>query len=149
MNIIYLSSFFIAAFILLLLKKDLKKFKITLYDEINCKIWIKIYIIITIGIIHLLWLFSSLFLNYNDSSLIYAFPPILLLPYMIYVIIDSKKDMESYETIVSKKINKYLNYLMMMYFVYIIILIIIPYDIKYDSIIFIKKNIKKILNLLR
>jgi hypothetical protein len=145
-NIIYLSSFFIAGFILLLLKKDLKHFKIILYNEINCKIWIKIYVIITIGIIHLLWLFLSLFLNYNDKTLIYAFPPILLIPYMIYIITDSKKDIKTYDTLVSKKINKYLNYLMMIYFVYIIILIIIPYDVKYNLIIFIKEYIKKILN---
>jgi len=140
-NIIYLLSFFIAGFILILLKKDLKHFKIILYNEINCKIWIKLYIIITIGIIHLLWLFLSLFLNYNDKTLIYAFPPILLIPYIIYIITDSNKDNKAYDTLVSKKINKYLNYSMMIYFVYIIFLIIIPYDIKYNLIIIIKKYI--------
>lgn len=127
-NILYIYTFFIAYFILYLIKNDLKKFKIKIYNELNYKIWAKVYLLILICMIHLTWLFLILFLNYNDKNIIYGLPYFLFVPYFAYILIDSKNDNNN--TIADQKINKYLNYLMSIYFIFIIFLIIIPNQIK-------------------
>ena len=122
-NIIYTSTFFIAYFILYLIKTDLKNFKIKLYEQINNKIWMKLYSLITIGLMHLTWIFSVLFLDYKDNTIIYGFTPLLFVPYVIYLISDFKN--KELDTIASDKINKYLNYLITIYFIIIIIMLIL------------------------
>ena len=122
-NIIFFSTFFIAYFIFYLIKNDLKDFKIKLYTEINNKAWIKIYSLISIALIHFTWIFSILFLKYKDDNLLFGFTPFLFIPYMLYIITDFKN--ENINTIASQKINKYLNYLISIYFIILIIWIII------------------------
>ena len=141
-NIFYSSSFFISLFIIFLIKKDLEKFKYDIYSQIDNKVWIKVYSIITIGIIHLFWLLNAFLLNSSDISIIYGFPYYLIIPYILYVYGDLKN--EDDESISSKKINKYLNYLLSFYFILIIILIIIPNKHKEDLIKCIKSIIDKI-----
>ena len=140
MNMNYILSFIISGFILFLIKSDLKKFKIKLYNEINNKIWLKLYTIISIGIIHILWFFNILFINIPDESFIYAFPIYLLIPYTLYALIDLKNDIDN-TTILSEKINKYLNILISIYLSFIIILIIIPNENKK----YIMNNVKYII----
>lgn len=140
-NIFYSSSFFISLFIIFLIKKDLEKFKYNIYSQIDNKVWIKVYSIITIGIIHLFWLLNVFLLNSSDISIIYGFPYYLIIPYILYVYGDLKsKDDESNS---SKKLNKYLNYLLSLYFILIIILMIIPNKPKEDLIKCIKSIIDK------
>jgi hypothetical protein len=140
-NIFYSSSFFISLFIIFLIKKDLEKFKYNIYSQIDNKVWIKVYSIITIGIIHLFWLLNVFLLNSSDISIIYGFPYYLIIPYILYVYGDLKsKDDESNA---SKKLNKYLNYLLSLYFILIIILMIIPNKPKEDLIKCIKNIIDK------
>lgn len=140
MDHLFISSFFIAGIILYLFINDLKKNKNKFYNEINNEVWIKLYALLTIGIIHFIWLFAILFLNYDDNTLIYGFPFYLLIPYIIYgginyagettlhiVGLESNK-----ESIASEKINKYLNYLISLYFILIIIFLIIPVECKKD-----------------
>jgi hypothetical protein len=124
---------------------DLKKFKQKLYNEISSKIWVKIYTLISIASIHIIWLGSSIFLDYNDKSPIYAFPVYLLIPYIIYVIADSNKDDSRNDNIASEKINLYLNYLISVYFVCIVILILVPDKFEINIINFIKDIFHKIL----
>jgi hypothetical protein len=119
--------------------KDLKKFKDKLYNEITNKIWIKSYLIILIGLIHLSWLLLILFFNNKNNETIIGFPSVLLIPYIIYIAIDFKEDNKN--TIASEKLNKYLNNLVSTYFIFIIIIIIIPNNIK-------EKLIKSIYNLI-
>lgn len=126
MDILYIYTFFISYFILYLIKNDLKKFKIKLYNELNYKIWVKIYLLILIFTIHLTWLFL-IFLKHNDTCIIFGLPYILFVPYALYILINFKVDSE---TIASKKINKFLNYLITFYFLLIIILIIVPNEVK-------------------
>ena len=140
-NIFYSSAFFISLFIIFLIKKDLEKFKYDIYSQIDNKVWIKVYSIITIGIIHLFWLLNVFLLNISDISIIYAFPYYLIIPYILYVYGDLKN--EDDESISSKKINKYLNYLLSLYFILIIILMIVPNKHKEDLIKCIKNIIDK------
>lgn len=132
--IIYIYSYIVSAIILYLFKLDIKKFKTKLYYEITGEIWLKIYCIINIAIIHILWLFAIFFLNYEDKSLLYGFPYFLIIPYLLYIGADFKK---SY-TIASEKLNKYLNYLMSIYLIFIIIIIGIPNCTKKRIIYYIK-----------
>ena len=140
-NIFYSSAFFISLFIIFLIKKDLEKFKYDIYSQIDNKVWIKVYSIITIGIIHLFWLINVFLLNIKDISIIYAFPYYLIIPYILYVYADLKN--EDDESIASKKLNKYLNYLLSLYFILIIILMIIPNKPKENLIKCIKNIIDK------
>ena len=105
---------------------DIKKFKNRLYYEITNEIWIKLYCLISILIIHLIWIFSILFLNYEDLSMIYGIPYFLIIPYLLYLTIDFKK----IDTIASEKINKYLNYIISVYLTIIIIIAVIPNKFK-------------------
>ena len=149
-NSIYLFTFFIAGFIIYLCMNDFKKFKVTkfknLYEQINYKIWAKLYVLIVIFSIHFIWLFYTFFLNYKDNSLIYAFQPVLLVPYIVYCIIDLSKDSENDITPFSIKINQYMNYLMSIYFLLIIILIILPNNKKISIIYFIKDILEYTVN---
>ena len=144
-NNIYLFSFFLSGFILYLLMHDLRKNKEKLYNEISSKIWIKVYSLISIASLHIVWLGFSIFLDYNDKTAIYAFPVYLLIPYVIYVITDSNKD-DSKDQIASKKINLYLNYLISVYFVCIVLMILIPDKFEIYIINFIKDIVHRILS---
>lgn len=139
---IYLFTFFIAGFIIYLCMNDLKKFKATkfknLYEQINYKIWAKLYTLIVIFSIHFIWLFYTFFLNYKDESIIYAFQPVLIVPYIVYCVIDLKKESEDEVTPLSKKINQFINYIMSIYFVLIIILITLPNQTKLSIVELIK-----------
>lgn len=140
---IYTSIFFIAYIILYMIMEDLKKFNDKLYNEITNKIWIKSYLIITIGLIHLSWLLLILFLNNKYNETVVGFPSFLLIPYIIYVAIDFKEDNRN--TIASEKLNNYLNNLVSIYFIFMIIIIIIPNNIKEKLIKNIYDLIHKIL----
>lgn len=146
-NIIYICSFFITYFILFIIMEDLKKMKSKLYNEINYKIWFKLYAFISISMIHLIWSFSILFLDYKDNNtLIYGFTPFLFIPYIIYIITDLKDN--SNDSIASYKINKYLNNLISLYFIFIIIWIIMPNNIKENFVSCFKNIIKDIFKLI-
>lgn len=143
-NIIYLLSFILSGFILYLFKIDLKKFKSKLYDEINNEIWIKVYSFICIGTIHLIWLLSTLLLNYNDTTIVYAFPYFLLIPYGLYIGIDLiNKNSDNDKSIASEKIENIFNYLISFYFISIIIFIMVPNGIKISFIECIRSLIHK------
>jgi len=143
--IIYICSYFLSAIILYLFIHDVKKFKDRLYYEITNEIWIKTYCLISIFVIHIIWLFSILFLNYDDNSIIYGLPYFLILPYIIYLATDLRTDLINNNTIASQKINKYLNYLMTIYLFIIIFITIIPNKIKKNIISNIKNFIHKYL----
>jgi hypothetical protein len=144
-NCIYIYCFFFSLIIIYLLNKDLKHIKLKLYEEIDINIWIKLYSIITIALIHLTWLFYTLFLNYNDNNYIYGFPLLLLISYIIYIYAEFRKITDKTiadKTIATEKLNKYINYLMYIYIILLIIFIIIPVKEK-EKIVF---QIRKIIN---
>lgn len=124
-NIIYLSLFLFAYFITYLLKNDLKIIKNNIYNQINNKIWIKIYALISIALIHLTWLFLILFYGYQDKGIVYGFPLFLLVSYAIYLAVDLR-DNDKNNTLATENINKILNYLISIYFIFIIMIIMIP-----------------------
>ena len=141
--IIYFCSFIITGFILYIIINDLKKSKLRLYNEIDYKIWIKIYSLISIVLIHFIWLFQILFTDDIDNYIIYGIPVYLLLPYFIYIITEIRTQNDYAITNVSKKINKYINYLVSIYFAFIIIIMIIPNNIKISGINSIRSIINK------
>ena len=128
-TIIYACNFIISYFILYLIKSDLKKFKLELYVQISTKIWLKVYLMILIGLTHLTWLSLILLFNYNDDNVIYGFTPFLLIPYLLYLITDLKTTNED-NKIVSYKLNHYLNRMMTIYFIVFIIFILLSNQIK-------------------
>jgi len=141
--IIYFCSFIITGFILYLIINDLKKSKLRLYNEIDYKIWIKIYSLISIVLIHAIWLFNVLFNDDIENYIIYGIPFYLLLPYLIFIITEIKIQNDYETTIVSEKINKYINYLVSIYFICIIIIMIVPNDLKINIINCIRSIIDK------
>lgn len=144
MIIIYICTYLIGLFTLYLIMNDLKKFKLKLYNEIDYKIWIKVYVFISILFIHIIWLMYVLFINYNDNSIIYGVPIYLLFLYIIFVIIEVKKQKECNKmSNTSEKINKYINYIFIFYFICILIIILIPNYIKLHIIECISKTINK------
>ena len=72
--------------------------------------------------------------NNNSYNLIYGLPSYLILPYLI--IIYSYINKEEYKdlTMISKIIDKIFHYLFMLYFIGVIIVIIVPNNIKKDFI---------------
>jgi hypothetical protein len=142
--IIYLLSLIISAFILYLINIDLKKFKIKIYNELTLIIWIKLYSLIIITFIHLIWIFNILF--YKNNDIIYGLPNILIFPYIIFILAEYYK---KNETIVSEKINRYLNYLISLYFIIIIIIIYLPNEFKIKLINYIKNILYENLTKLR
>ena len=141
--IIYFCTFIISAFVLYLIMNDLKKFKLLLFNEIDNKIWIKLYSLITIALIHTVWLFSVLFTDNNEDYIIYGIPFYLLLPYFIFIITEIRIQNDYSMTTASEKLNKYINYLVSIYFICIITIMIIPNDIKISIINCIRSIIDK------
>jgi hypothetical protein len=143
-NILYLCSFLVSAFVTYLLRSDFKKVKRNLYNKIYYKIWIKLYALITIFIIHSIWLFCELFLNNNDSndvSYIYGIPIYLLIAYTIYLCAYIKPDHLETISYESQKLDKWLNMLMVLYLSFIIVLIVIPNNIKQYIVKYIKNEL--------
>jgi hypothetical protein len=145
--ILYILNFIIAGFIIFLLKKDLQKIKLKLYNEINQKIWIKLYAMISIVLIHITWIYLVLFTDYKDETLIFAFPYYLLISYTIYIYAQFFD--KSLDTIASEKINKILNLLMTIYLIIISIIICIPNKIKIELFCNILSLLGKICNYLQ
>jgi UDP-N-acetylmuramyl pentapeptide phosphotransferase/UDP-N-acetylglucosamine-1-phosphate transferase len=152
-NILYISTFFIAYLIIYLVKKDLKIFKPTLYQEINEKIWVKIYCMVTILFIHSVWLASLIFLCYKDENYIFGFPLYLIITYIIFLSSEFIKKLNPEDKLASNKINFILNIITIFYLIGIIVLISVPNQLKsdyfYKLVYFMNKTcIEKILPLL-
>jgi len=128
--ILYSSTFILSLFILYLIIIDLKKMKLRLYNELDYKIWIKVYSLITIVLIHFLWLCIVLFTNNNDSNVIYGIPFYLFISYFIFIITEINIQNDCNISIATEKINRYINYLIYLYFICILIVIFIPNKIK-------------------
>ena len=150
-NYLYLLSFILSGFILYIVMNDINKINtykyISLNNDIksNYNIWVKMYCIISIIFIHLIWLFFVLLLNYDDKYYIYALPYYLLIPYIIYFINVSTEKKDTNELDTSYYVNMYLNYLALAYFIIILIVIAIPNKFKKNIINFIKLFIGHIL----
>ena len=143
-NYLYLISFILSGFILYIVMNDIDKINTNKYISLNndiernYNIWVKMYCLISIIFIHLIWLFFILLLNYEDKYYIYGLPYYLLFPYIIYFINVSTESKETDKLDVSHYANMYLNYLALAYFIIILIVIAIPNNIKKDIINFIK-----------
>jgi hypothetical protein len=123
---LYLSSFIISAIIIAILSIDLKFINEKLYQKINYKLFIKSYALLSIFIIHLLWIFYTFLTEYKEQNYFYGIPPYLLIAYIILAF--SSYSSNEYDKLneLSKFINKYLNYIIYLYFICIIIVILIP-----------------------
>jgi len=149
-NILYICAFLISAFFTYLFRNDFRMVKKDLYNKIYYKIWIKLYALITIFLIHSFWLFRELFLNNNNSeevTYIYGVPIYLLIAYAIYLYAYIKPDHLDAISFESQKIDKWLNILMVLYLFFIILIIAIPNSIKKYIIQYIKKELYNFLEL--
>lgn len=146
-NDFYVYAFFTSAFILYLIINDVKKYKLKLYNLIDCKIWIKLYILITLFLLHGTWLFFTLFSSETKKDVIYGLPPVFSILYILYLLIDIQNnkyiDDKPINKMVYYKINKYFNFIMSFYIIFIIILVAIPNTVKKCIIDCIKKYIER------
>jgi hypothetical protein len=134
-DLLYITSFVIIGIVLYLILKDLKKLKPELFQKINYSVWGKLYILMMLGTIHFIWLFYSIFLDYNDENYIYGIPFYLIILYIIFiglVIYNLKNtDNETNQTII---IDRLLNYIYLVYIIIILTFIYIPASIKKEYI---------------
>ena len=122
----FLSSFILSGIILSLMMKDIKNVNRNIYNSINYKLFLKIYALIVIGIIHLIWLFFVFLTNYTNNSYFYGIPAYLFISYLLLALsFFTKKEYDQLNDI-SKFIDSYLNYIIYAYFTVIIIVILIP-----------------------
>jgi hypothetical protein len=97
-----------------------------LYDLIYYKIWIKLYALIVIGLIHITWFGSTFLLKYKDETIIYGFPPILIIAYIIFIYGDIKEKDDDHISSATKKIDHLINSTFLIYLIIIIFVIILP-----------------------
>jgi len=146
-NEFYVYAFFTSAFILYLIIHDVKKCKPRLYNLIDCKIWLKLYVLITLFLLHGTWLFFTLFSSETKKDVIYGLTPFLSIPYILYLLIDIQNnkylDNKPIKKMVYYKINKYFNFIMSLYIVFIIVVVALPNSIKKCIIDCSKKYIEK------
>ena len=147
---LYLSSFIISAITIIILSIDLKFINNNLYEKINYKLFIKCFGLLSIFIIHLLWIFYTFLTDYKEHDYFYGIPPYLLIAYLILAL--STYNSTEYDNLnnLSIFINKYLNYLIYLYFIGIIIVILIPNHYKnqfINSLIYFMNT--KIVNLMQ
>lgn len=132
---LYLGSIILSILIVLLIINDIKKINYKLYVNLNDKIYLKLFSMISIIFIHVIWLFNVFLTNNNNSyNLIYGLPSYLILPYLIIIYSYINKEEYKNLTMVSKIVDKIFYYLFMLYFIGVIIVIIIPNNIKKDFI---------------
>ena len=132
---LYLGSIILSILIVLLIINDIKKINYKLYVNLNDKIYLKLFSMISIIFIHAIWLFNVFLTNNNNNySLIYGLPSYLILPYLIIIYSYINKEEYKNLTMVSKIVDKIFYYLFMLYFIGVIIVIIIPNNIKKDFI---------------
>jgi hypothetical protein len=81
-DLLYITSFIIIGIVLYLILKDLKKLKPELFQKIDYTVWGKLYILMMLGVIHFIWLFYSIFLDYKDENYIYGIPLYLIISKM-------------------------------------------------------------------
>jgi hypothetical protein len=136
------------------MKQDLKRFKNKLYNIIDCKIWIKLYLLLVLFTIHATWLFFTVFSKDTDKDLIFGFPLILIFPYILYILVDINNNQyvnystslhnlapdvtslhpliedDPYKKRMIYKINKYINFLVSIYILFIFFIILIPNELK-------------------
>ena len=123
---LYIGSIILSILIVLLFKNDLKKINYKLYQNINNKLYLKLYSLISIIFIHIIWLFNVFLTNNNTNNLIYGLPIYLILPYLVIIYSYINTDEYQDETYLSKIIDKIFNYLYILYFIAVTIIIIIP-----------------------
>lgn len=123
---LYIGSIILSILIVLLFKNDLKNINYRLYQKVSNKLFIKLFSLISIFFIHIVWLFSVFYTNNNINNLIYGLPIYLIIPYLVIVYSYINKDEYQDLTYISKIIDKIFNYLYAIYFIGVFIVIIIP-----------------------
>ena len=123
---LYIGSIILSILIVLLFKNDLKNINYRLYQKVSNKLFIKLFSLISIFFIHIVWLFSVFYTNNNINNLIYGLPIYLIIPYLVIVYSYINKDEYQDLTYRSKIIYKIFNYLYAIYFIGVFIVIIIP-----------------------
>ena len=80
----YLLCYIVSGLIIYLFMNDLNSFNPTLYKLTFLKLWLKMYALFTIALIHSTWFFCTIFLHYNDNYKFIGFPFMaLILAYLI------------------------------------------------------------------
>jgi hypothetical protein len=141
-DLFYLYAFLIAFIVIVLLKNDIKEIDPTLSSLISGKLYLKIYALISIGVIHFIWLFLTFMANYKGDSFIYGIPCYLLISYILLAC--SYFPTSEYDQLndVSKYINQLLNKFIILYFICILVVIILPNTFKKNIVAFIERYLQ-------
>lgn len=141
-DLFYLYAFLIAFIVILLLKNDIKEIDPSISSLINDKLYLKLYALISIGVIHFIWLFLTFMANYKGDSFIYGFPWYLLISYILLAC--SYNPPNEYDQLndVSKYTNQLLNKFIILYFICIIVVVILPNTFKENIVAFIEKYLE-------
>jgi len=141
-DLFYLYAFLIAFIVILLLKNDLKEIDPRLSYLINDKLYLKVYALISIGVIHFIWLFLTFMANYKGISFIYGLPCYLLISYILLAC--SYNPPNEYDQLneVSKYTNRILNKLITLYFICILVVVILPNTFKKNIVGFIERYLE-------
>lgn len=141
-DLFYLYAFLIAFIVILLLKNDLVEVDPRLSSSINVKLYLKLYALISIGVIHFIWLFLTFMANYKGDSFIYGLPWYLLISYILLAC--SYNPPNEYDQLneVTKYMNQLLNKFIILYFICIVVVIILPNTFKKNIVAFIEKYLE-------
>ena len=141
-DLFYLYAFLIAFIVILLLKNDLVEVDPRLSSSINVKLYLKLYALISIGVIHFIWLFLTFMANYKGDSFIYGLPWYLLISYILLAC--SYNSPNEYDQLndVTKYMNQLLNKFIILYFICIVVVIILPNTFKKNIVAFIEKYLE-------
>ena len=135
--IIYIISFLI----ILSIVHDFKYIHPQISDLLNIKIYAKLYSIITIIIIHSGWLFLTFMADYKGTSYFYGIPSCLFVSYIILFVsyIPYEEHINLNEE--TKNINKMLNDIIFIYFMFILLITIIPNEYKRNIVSIIQNKL--------
>jgi len=125
---IYASTFILSFILVYLLMKDLNIFNPTIYNNIDTNVWLNVYLIINIGMIHFVWLYSTFFLIDETCEIVYGLPIFLLVLYLVFGInlyLYQEKENDSIP-ILSQKIQKCIYILFTIYFILFLFFLIYP-----------------------
>ena len=141
-DLFYLYAFLIAFIVILLLKNDLKEIDPRLSYLINDKLYLKLYALISIGVIHFIWLFLTFMANYKGDSLIYGLPYYLLISYILLACSYNPPSIYDELNDVSKYMNRFLNNFIILYFICIFVVVLLPNTFKKNIVAFIERYLE-------
>ncbi len=126
--IVYFSSYFIAYIILNIIQRIMESYYPDKFKELKKDVWIRLYCVIAILVIHYIWLYCRKFYKERCGKHSYfLFPIIFLIPiYSVFFINYYEYRWGESSTQENEKINRILTHIMLLLFVFNILFVFLP-----------------------